>query len=121
MKSCVAPASSFNCALCCIGYTMARTGPPANASYICVKGKRADPRPALVRREQQMGGSAGDSLEPPGPLLEPPAGPLLTHLHTVYMAYSERLPTRLNPLAKRTCFSQARPQLQLAARGRVRW
>jgi len=39
-------------------------------------------------REQQMGGSGG-SLEPPGPLL--------MHLHTVYMAYSERLPTRLTP------------------------
>ena len=33
-------------------------------------------------------------------------GPLLTHLHTVYMADSECLPTRLNPLAERTCFSQ---------------
>ena len=47
------------------------------------------------------------SLEPPGSLLEPP-GPLLTHLHTVYMACYERLPTRLNPVAERTCFSQAR-------------
>ena len=56
-------------------------------------------------REQQTGGSGG-SLEPPGPLLDPP-GPLLTQLHTVYMAYSERLPTRLNPLAERACFSQA--------------
>jgi hypothetical protein len=28
------------------------------------------------------------------------------HLHTVYMAYSECFPTRLNPLAERTCFSQ---------------
>jgi hypothetical protein len=55
-------------------------------------------------REQQIGGSGG-SLEPPGPLLEPP-GPLLTHLHTFYMAYSECLPTRLNPLAERTCFYQ---------------
>jgi hypothetical protein len=55
-------------------------------------------------REQQIGGSWG-SLEPPGPLIEPP-GLLLTHLHTVYMAYSERLPTRLNPLAERTYFSQ---------------
>ena len=34
-------------------------------------------------------------------------GPLLMHLHTGYMAYSECLPTRLNPLvAERTCFSQ---------------
>jgi hypothetical protein len=29
-------------------------------------------------------------------------GPLLTHLQTVYMAYS----THLNPLAERPCFSQ---------------
>jgi hypothetical protein len=36
--------------------------------------------------------------------LEPP-GPLLTHLHAVCMSYSECLPTRLNPLAKRPCFS----------------
>jgi hypothetical protein len=28
------------------------------------------------------------------------------HLHTVYMAYSECLPTLLNPLAEKTCFSQ---------------
>jgi hypothetical protein len=49
-------------------------------------------------RAQQIGGSRG-SLEPPGPLLT----------HPVYTAHSERLPTRLNPLAERTCFSQARP------------
>jgi hypothetical protein len=55
-------------------------------------------------REQQIGGSGG-SLEPPGPLLAPP-GHLLTHLHTVYIAYIECLPTRLNPPAERTCFSQ---------------
>ena len=29
------------------------------------------------------------------------------HLHIVHMAYSECLPTLLNPLAERTCFSQA--------------
>jgi tRNA A-37 threonylcarbamoyl transferase component Bud32 len=38
----------------------------------------------VSNREKEIGGSGG-SLEPPGPLL--------THLHTVYMAYSERLPT----------------------------
>jgi hypothetical protein len=27
-------------------------------------------------------------------------------LHTVYMEYSECLPTLLNPLAERACFSQ---------------
>ena len=48
------------------------------------------------------------SLAPPGLLLEPP-GPLLTHLYTVYMACSECLLTRLNPLAERTCFSQVGP------------
>ena len=60
---------------------------------------------AALSREQQMGGSGG-SIEPPGPLLEPPE-PLLTHLHTVYIACYECLPTHLNPLAERTCFSQA--------------
>jgi hypothetical protein len=44
-------------------------------------------------------------LNPLGLFLEPP-GPLLTHPHTVYTAYSERLPTRLNPLAERACFPQ---------------
>jgi hypothetical protein len=44
-------------------------------------------------------------LNPLGLSLEPP-GSLLTHPHTVYMAYSECLLTRLNPLAERTCFSQ---------------
>jgi hypothetical protein len=52
----------------------------------------------VLLREKQIGGSSGGSLEPPGPLL--------THLHTIYIAYSERLPTRLNPLAERTCFLQ---------------
>jgi hypothetical protein len=37
---------------------------------------------------------------------EEPLGPLITHLHTVYMAYSECLPIHLNPMAERTCFSQ---------------
>jgi hypothetical protein len=43
--------------------------------------------------EKQIRGSGG-SLDPPGPLP--------TYLHTVYMAYSECLPTRLDPLAERT-------------------
>ena len=51
----------------------------------------------VLAREKQIGGPGG-SLEPPGPLL--------THLHTIYMAYSECLPTRLNSLAERACFSQ---------------
>jgi hypothetical protein len=42
---------------------------------------------AVCPREKKIRGSGG-SLEPPGPLL--------THLHIVYMAYSECLPTRLN-------------------------
>ena len=37
--------------------------------------------------------SSGGSLEAPAPLL--------THLHTLYTEYSERLPTFSNPLAKR--------------------
>ena len=45
-------------------------------------------------------------MNPLGLFLDPP-GPLISHLHTVYMEYSECLPTRLNPLAERTCFSQA--------------
>jgi hypothetical protein len=49
-------------------------------------------------RDTAVGGSGG-SLEPPWPLL--------THLRTAYTAYSECLPTRLTPLAERTCFSQA--------------
>ena len=49
-------------------------------------------------REKQIGGPGG-SLEPHGPL------PM--HLHTVFMTYSECLPTILTPLAERTCFSQA--------------
>jgi hypothetical protein len=65
--------------------------------------------------EKQIGGSGG-LLEPPGPLLDPP-GHLLAHLHTVCMACSERLPTGLNPLAERTCFSQVQ---QPARRGRGR-
>jgi hypothetical protein len=38
--------------------------------------------------------------------LEPPVEPLLTHLHTIYIAFYGCLPTRLNPLAERACFSQ---------------
>ena len=53
-------------------------------------------------------------MNPLGLFLDPP-GPLLTHLHTVYMAYSECLPTRLNPLAERTCFSQV--LMRVTARG----
>jgi hypothetical protein len=58
--------------------------------------KALTPVEEVEPREKQIGGSGG-SLEPPGPLL--------THLHTVYMAYSECLPTRLNPLAERACFT----------------
>ena len=66
------------------------------------------PAPLLV---QTHGGPASGSNRSgvqgvQGAQIEPP-GPLLTHLHTVYMACSEFLPTRLNPLAERTCFPQA--------------
>ena len=55
------------------------------------------PKGPVGNGEKQIRGSGG-SLEPPGPL------PM--HLHTVYMEYSGCLPTLLNPLAERTCFSQ---------------
>ena len=71
----------------------------------------------VCSREQQIGGSGG-SLEHPGPLLEPPV-PLLTHLHTFCMASSEWLPTRLNPLAEGTCFSQAPAYQGEPAAGRL--
>ena len=41
-----------------------------------------------------------------GPRLNPLGLFLRTILHTVYMSYSECLPTLLNPLAERTCCSQ---------------
>ena len=66
-------------------------GPPA------VRSPRARTK---ARGWEKEIGSSGGSLEP--------TGPLLTHLDTVYMEYFECLPTRLRPLAERTCFSQAR-------------
>lgn len=48
-------------------------------------------------REKAAGGSGG-SLEP--------SAPLLTHFHTVFMEYSECLPTLLNPVPKRTPWYQ---------------
>ena len=61
-------------------------------------------------------------MNPLALFLEPP-GPLLTHLHAVYIAYSECLPTRLNPLAERTCLrgghrAGRRRRGQAALRGR---
>jgi hypothetical protein len=62
----------------------------------------------MVRRQGEADtGVQGARLNPLGPLLDPP-GPLLTHLHTVYIAYSECLPTRLTPLAEGACSSQVR-------------
>ena len=58
-----------------------------------------------VARKKEIGGSGG-SLGPPVPLL--------THLHTVCMGYSECLPTRLNPLAERACFSQVYVDVKLS-------
>jgi hypothetical protein len=49
-------------------------------------------------REKEIGGSGGSlNLNPLGLFLRT----------SVYMVYSECLTTRLNPLAERTCFSQA--------------
>jgi hypothetical protein len=59
---------------------------------------------AVGHREKQIGVSGG-SVEPPGPLLP--------HLHTVYMAYSGCHPTHLNPLAERTCFPQVGQSLSV--------
>jgi hypothetical protein len=53
-----------------------------------------------VRQGATDRGFQGAHLNPLGLFLEPP-GPLLTHLHTVCMAHSERLE------AERTCFPQA--------------
>ena len=55
-------------------------------------------RPGTGGWQGEIGRGSGGSLEPPGPPL--------TRIHTVYMAYSECLPTHLNPLAERICFSQ---------------
>ena len=50
-----------------------------------VNGARLSERRQWSEAGKEIGGSGG-SLEP--------LGPLLTHLHTVYLAYSECLPTR---------------------------
>ena len=64
-------------------------------------------------------GVQGAHLNPLGLFLDPPR-PLLTRLHAVYMGCSECPPTRLNPLAERTCLSQVGRELGGAAalRGR---
>ena len=62
-------------------------GPNACAGCGAVTAKSDFSKKQLKAGEQQIGGSGG-SLEPPGLLLDPPE-PLLTHLHTVYMTYSE--------------------------------
>jgi hypothetical protein len=75
--------------------------------------------PERLRAVPRRRGRAGERRAPGGnihggsggPVKLP--GPLLTHPHTVYMAYSECLPTRVNPLAERACFSFPR-----RARGR---
>jgi hypothetical protein len=91
----------------CVTYTLQLLVEPAfiqdsgPAAALTVEGLLTDgrlvatPEPAVERGEKEIGGSGG-SLDPPGPLR--------THPHTVYMAYSECLPTRLNPVAERTCF-----------------
>jgi hypothetical protein len=72
-------------------------------------------RPRLHRkaraREKERAGSGG-SLEAPGPLL--------THIYTVNMESSECLPTRLKPMAERTCCSQARAGAAVEEVGRRR-
>jgi hypothetical protein len=56
-------------------------------------------REACARQGERDGGYRGLACTP---------GPLLTHLYTLYMAYSECLPTRVNPVAaERACFWKA--------------
>jgi hypothetical protein len=57
---------------------------------------------AVPPREKEIGVSGG-SVEPLGLFLR-------TSI-PIYMAYSEHLLTRLNPLAERACFSQVPPRL----------
>ena len=61
---------------------------PIRAAGTCGSGCRSGTVRPARRRETEVGVSGG----PP----EPP-GRLITHLHTVYMEYSERLSTLLNP------------------------
>jgi hypothetical protein len=70
-------------------------------TWVCTRWRRRSRSP----RGRRCGPAQGETDGVQGPLLEPP-GPLLAHLHTVYMAYSECLLTRLNPLAERACFPQ---------------
>jgi hypothetical protein len=73
-----------------VSWLVSRAGSP----WCCVQRRVSRSRPGRNRYGVQRGGS----LEPPGPL------PM--HLHTMYMEYSECLPTLLTPLAERTFFSQ---------------
>jgi hypothetical protein len=75
------------------------------SEQLAVHGLFVRVRGLVPTREQQTWGFRGVHLNPLGLFLDPP-GPLLTHLHTVYIAYSDCLSMRLNPLAERTRFSQ---------------
>jgi hypothetical protein len=76
----------------------AGAGMPSIPGLALLKGAAMSASADMVlARETEIGGSGGP-LDPPGPIP--------THSHTGYMAYSQCLPTRLNPLAERTCFSQ---------------
>jgi hypothetical protein len=85
---------NFSAASVSPGRRVARSGPrPCRSPPPCP----ATGRPWRAGMKER--GGSGGSLEP--------CGPLPMHLHTVYMAYSGCLPTLLNTLAARTCFSQA--------------
>jgi hypothetical protein len=75
--------------------------------YAFISDNQGPPVPEQVH-------TGGKQMRGPGGSLEPP-GPLPTHLHTVYMEYSECLPTLLNPPAERTCFSQVHTWLDCIA------
>jgi len=96
-KACVAPKSSFNCAACCPGYSMIRTGPPANVSY-CSHAQPAGTRPSFVEQYSSLrtDDCGGDF---PGCPASPadPAGLVFTIL--VAMDIPKQL-TRVGPLSR---------------------
>jgi hypothetical protein len=74
---------------------MDRPGARSITGSVCVLSRET--------AEVYIGGETDTGFR--GVHLNPP-GPLPMHLHTVYMEYSECLPTLLTPLAERACFSK---------------
>ena len=82
------------------GKLPARGSPPAPPARPAKKARWRPPPTPLGAQQGERDRGSGGSLEPPRSLY--------AHLRTVCMPYSERLPTRWNPLAERTCFSKVR-------------